>query len=206
MVISRPFNLNVSCYILTLYRRDGHFQDNIFSRGLETYLRNYYGIKGKDIFLIFSSGIILWTGVYISQNTDTLAKRNEFINIYVCISKYPYVFIYGYVCINACMFVCMYVCAHIMYVWTPSYGQAKAGRPARTYTQRLCEDTGCNPGDLPEAMNDREKWREMVKDIHAGGTTWWWWWWNIYIYVCVCVCLHIYIYVYIYIYILYIYI
>ena len=60
-----------------------------------------------------------------------------------------------------------------VYLWTPTYGQAKAGRPARTYIQQLCEDTGCNPEDLPEAMNDREKWREMVKDIRAGGTTWW---------------------------------
>ena len=56
-------------------------------------------------------------------------------------------------------------------LWTPTYGQAKAGRPARTYIQQLCEDTGCNPEDLPGAMNDREKWREMVKDIRAGGTT-----------------------------------
>ena len=62
-------------------------------------------------------------------------------------------------------------------LWTPTYGQAKAGRPARTYIQQLCEDTGCNLEDLPEAMNDREKWREMVKDICTGGTTWWWWWW-----------------------------
>ena len=31
------------------------------------------------------------------------------------------------------------------------------------------EDTGCNPEDLPEAMNDREKWRERVRDIRAGG-------------------------------------
>ena len=61
-------------------------------------------------------------------------------------------------------------------LWTPTYGQAKAGRPARTYIQQLCEDTGFNPEDLPEAMNDREKWREMVKDIRASGTTWWWWW------------------------------
>ena len=67
--------------------------------------------------------------------------------------------------------------------WTPTYGQAKAGRPARSYIQQLCEDTECNPEDLPEAMNDREKWREMVKDIRAGGTTWWWWWWYIYIYL-----------------------
>ena len=62
-------------------------------------------------------------------------------------------------------------------LWTPTYGRAKAGRPARTYIQQLCEDMGCSPEDLPEAMNDREKWRDMVKDIRAGGTTWWWWWW-----------------------------
>ena len=60
---------------------------------------------------------------------------------------------------------------------TPTYGQAKAGRPSRTYIQQLCEDTGCNLEDLPEAMNDREKWRERVRDIRAGGTIWWWWWW-----------------------------
>ena len=62
-------------------------------------------------------------------------------------------------------------------LWTPTYGRAKAGRPARTYIQQLCEDTGCSPEDLPEAMNDREKWRERVKDIRASGTWWWWWWW-----------------------------
>ena len=39
----------------------------------------------------------------------------------------------------------------------PTHGRAKAGRPARTYIQQLCEDTGCCPEDLPEAMNDREK-------------------------------------------------
>ena len=36
-------------------------------------------------------------------------------------------------------------------LWTPAYGQAKAGRPARTYIQQLCEDTGCSPEDLPGA-------------------------------------------------------
>ena len=62
-------------------------------------------------------------------------------------------------------------------LWTPTYGHAKAGRPVRAYIQQLCEDTGCNPEDLSEAMSNREKWRERVRDIHAGGTTWWWWWW-----------------------------
>ena len=63
--------------------------------------------------------------------------------------------------------------------WTPAYGRAKAGRPARTYIQQLCEDTGCSPEDRPEATYDREKWRERVRDIRASGTTWWWW----YIYI-----------------------
>ena len=61
-------------------------------------------------------------------------------------------------------------------LWTPTHGRAKAGRPARTYIQQLCEDTGCCPEDLPEAMNDWEKWRERVRDIRATSTTWWWWW------------------------------
>ena len=48
-------------------------------------------------------------------------------------------------------------------LWNPAYGRAKAGRPARTYIQQLCEDTGCNPEDLPEAMN----YRERVRDVCA---------------------------------------
>ena len=60
-------------------------------------------------------------------------------------------------------------------LWTPTHGRAKAGRPAQTYIQQLCEDTGCSPEDLPEVMNDGEKWRERVRDIRATSTTWWWW-------------------------------
>ena len=61
-------------------------------------------------------------------------------------------------------------------LWIPTHGRAKAGRPARTYIQQLCEDTGCCPEDLPRAMNDREEWRERVRDIRAASTIWWWWW------------------------------
>ena len=62
-------------------------------------------------------------------------------------------------------------------LWIPTHGRAKARRPARTYIQQLCEDTGCCPEDLPRAMNDREEWRERVRDIRAASTIWWWWWW-----------------------------
>ena len=65
-------------------------------------------------------------------------------------------------------------------LWTPTHGRAKAGRPARTYIQQLCEDTGCCPEDLPRAMNDREEWRERVRDIRATSALWWWWWYPIY--------------------------
>ena len=61
-------------------------------------------------------------------------------------------------------------------LWTLTYDRAKAGRPARTYIQQRCEDTRCSPEDLPEAMNNREKWWERVRDIRAYGRTWWWWW------------------------------
>ena len=69
----------------------------------------------------------------------------------------------------------------VMYSYgPPAYDQVKAGRQARTYIQQLCEDTGGIPEYLPEAMNDREKWRERVRDIRASGTTWGLLWYNIY--------------------------
>ena len=58
--------------------------------------------------------------------------------------------------------------------WSPSYGRAKAGRPARTYIQQLCADTGCNTEDMPEAMVDRKGWWERINDILADGATWLW--------------------------------
>ena len=109
--------------------------------------------------------------------------------------KHAYIYIYIYVRIqvhtHTCMHLYIYIYIYIYILWTPSYGRTKAGRPARTYIQQLCEDTGGSPEDLPEAMNVREEWRKRERDIRVGGTTWWWWY--IYIYI------HIYIYIYIYI-------
>ena len=59
-------------------------------------------------------------------------------------------------------------------LWTSAHGRAKAGRSARTYIQQLGENTEYSPEDLTEAMNNREEWRERVRDICAGGMTWWW--------------------------------
>ena len=54
---------------------------------------------------------------------------------------------------------------------TPLHRRAKAGRPARTYIQQLYADTGCSPEDQPERMDDREGWRERVRNIRAISTT-----------------------------------
>ena len=56
--------------------------------------------------------------------------------------------------------------------WTPSHGQVSVGRPARTYLQQLCTGTWCSVEDLPEAMDDRDEWRERVREICVSGTTW----------------------------------
>ena len=42
-------------------------------------------------------------------------------------------------------------------LWTSLHGQAKAGRPARTYIQQLSADTGYSLEDLPEAMDERQR-------------------------------------------------
>ena len=57
-------------------------------------------------------------------------------------------------------------------LWIPSHGRAKAGRPARTYIQQLCVDTGCSSEGPMEAIDDRDEWRGVrVRDIHAGEVT-----------------------------------
>ena len=54
-------------------------------------------------------------------------------------------------------------------LWTPSHGRAKVRRPARTYIQQLCADTGYS-------LDDRDGWWDRVREIRAGSLTWWWWW------------------------------
>ena len=44
-------------------------------------------------------------------------------------------------------------------IWT------KAELSARTCIQQLCADRGCSLEDLPEVMDNREEWRERVREI-----------------------------------------
>ena len=67
-------------------------------------------------------------------------------------------------------------------LWTPSHGWAKAGRPAGTYIQQFCADTGYSLEDLSGGMDDSDVRRERVWEIRAGGTLWWYIYIYIYIY------------------------
>ena len=53
--------------------------------------------------------------------------------------------------------------------WTPLHGRASVGRSTRTYLQQLCTDTGCSLEDLPEAMDDKDEWRERVTERESQG-------------------------------------
>ena len=54
-------------------------------------------------------------------------------------------------------------------LWTLSHGRAKAGRPARTHIQQLFADTGCSLENLPEAMDNRDRSRERVREVTGKG-------------------------------------
>ena len=58
--------------------------------------------------------------------------------------------------------------------WSPHIWPSKSRMTSYNIIKQLCEDTGFSPEDQPEAMNNREKWRERVRNIRASGTTWWW--------------------------------
>ena len=58
-------------------------------------------------------------------------------------------------------------------LWTPSHGWAKSGRHEWTYIQQLCGDKGYTLENLSKVMDDRDGWRERVREIHAVGVTRW---------------------------------
>ena len=54
-------------------------------------------------------------------------------------------------------------------LWTPSHERISVGRPTWTYLHQLWIDTGCRLEDLPEAIDDRDEWRERERERERGG-------------------------------------
>ena len=58
-------------------------------------------------------------------------------------------------------------------LWSPNHGKRRVGRPAITYIDQLCRDTGCLPNDLPALVQDRNGWRDKLMNARAS-STWRW--------------------------------
>ena len=48
-------------------------------------------------------------------------------------------------------------------MWKPQHGKRRVGRPAKTYTDLLEEDTGLKGGELEAVMADRAVWRNVIR-------------------------------------------
>ena len=48
-----------------------------------------------------------------------------------------------------------------------NHGTAKVGRPIKTYLKLLTEDHGIQVADLPNAVDNRELWREIFESVWA---------------------------------------
>ena len=59
-------------------------------------------------------------------------------------------------------------------LWTPTHKRAGVGQLARSYLQQLCTDARCRLEDLPEAMNHKDEWREIFREIRVSGKIWRW--------------------------------
>ena len=47
----------------------------------------------------------------------------------------------------------------------PRHGTAKVGRPVKTYPKLLTEDTCIQLADLPNAMDNKELWKEIINSV-----------------------------------------
>ena len=47
-------------------------------------------------------------------------------------------------------------------------------KSARTYILQFSVDTRCSLEFILGVIDDRDGWRERVREIRAGGATWWW--------------------------------
>ena len=52
-------------------------------------------------------------------------------------------------------------------LWEPKHGKRSVGAPAQTYVEQLVNDAGQLLQDLPNAMEDRNYWRELVNSVRG---------------------------------------
>ena len=66
-------------------------------------------------------------------------------------------------------------CGTRWYKYEPISGRSVRDLYTRAYLHSFCANTVCNSEDFPEAMDDRDGWREKIKKIRAVSETCWRW-------------------------------
>ena len=56
---------------------------------------------------------------------------------------------------------------HQLLLWEPKHGKRSRGRPRATFMEQLYRDTNLRKEELTTAMQDREKWRKIVKVVRV---------------------------------------
>ena len=54
---------------------------------------------------------------------------------------------------------------HQLLLWEPSHGKRSRGRPAKTFIDQLTGDTGIESDELKTVMEDRDGWKEVVRNV-----------------------------------------
>ena len=49
-------------------------------------------------------------------------------------------------------------------LWQPLHGKRSQGRPPKIYSDQLMEYTGCTLDELKTALNERDEWKQRIKN------------------------------------------
>lgn len=78
---------------------------------------------------------------------------------------------------------CSKEAARDILLWIPSHRKRTPSR-LKMYIDHLMEDTGCRLDEIPNAMNDRNGWKQHVIECWVCSTLWWRYWYIGSVFVC----------------------
>ena len=55
-------------------------------------------------------------------------------------------------------------------LWEPSHGKRSRGRPRKTCVHQLIANKPCTYEDLPNLMDGRDRWKELINESRASST------------------------------------
>ena len=59
---------------------------------------------------------------------------------------------------------------HSLLLWVPQHGKRSRGRPTTSYVDQISSDANLSREELGRAMEDRDRWQEIVKGVRVRTT------------------------------------